>query len=720
MNPAHELARERYRSYLEDAFDSEELLELARLLELEIPDECDPADMTAVLESIVGRIEEAGALDSLLMQEDRSTLGLLVQLLDLGEVHPPCSFHSDSFGLGTEHDVEVEDFFVLKRVGLVSVSVLFDKPLLTIHPWARHLLAERIEAFRRERFEREHPQLRSSIPLLQVLALSANHIRGNGVRMTAKGQVHKRHLDRASLLFEPLAENRGLPPVKERASLYFEVATAALLHLHALRIRGDARLEVVPGQLESVLRDRSPSALAQNLLARSDPGSNTATGLLELLRDWSTTLPEGWATFAHLQVNGELLLLAEGVHPDTDSVSSSGEPAQLLRRKLVELGILGLVDEAITENGEVWYRLSARGSELLDRIADPEVTSDGSADDSADNVTEQGLAEEGPVRKELSGGVIQPNLDIVVGIDAEAEVHWRVGAVARLDSVDQLCRYTLDKDHTRSVFSREGGDGDRWIEALAACAAHGIPENIEKTLRSWIDQVRPVEMVEGTVVRLPGTAASDDAARAALWDAAERLGAERLERDAIFIPADIDRERIVAALNDQGLCPEGEEHREGGTHDPAVHDGEGAIRILRGRLNELRRFQEIYLQRVPDESPDVGREEIVSEPQAPDATADSPQPDWVEADATAISVLLHAAVRTNQTVEIVLDTSYMNKSRRLQPESVMRRGTKTYVTGLCLETEENRAFPLQAIVRARMMNPEVPSQRPSPMQRSDF
>ena len=135
MNPAHELARERYRSYLEDAFDSEELLELARLLELEIPDECDPADMTAVLESIVGRIEEAGALDSLLMQEDRSTLGLLVQLLDLGEVHPPCSFHSDSFGLGTEHDVEAEDFFVLKRVA-EHFTIYFDKGSLPVAEFA--------------------------------------------------------------------------------------------------------------------------------------------------------------------------------------------------------------------------------------------------------------------------------------------------------------------------------------------------------------------------------------------------------------------------------------------------------------------------------------------------------------------------------------------------------------------------------------------------------
>ena len=457
--------------------------------------------------------------------------------------------------------------------------------------------------------------------------------------------------------------------------------------------------------------DAPPGQFAIEFLFRNDTSSSLAISLLELMRKWRKELPGGRTSTGHLLTHGSL---HDFHYYERDD--------QRVLRTAVELQMLGLAEHSTMEGGK-WFRPSPDGEALLSLLE---------AEDGPDALlkdSEEATAE----------AVAQPNLEVLLPIDAAAEAHWRVGAFAKLTSVDTLCHYEIDKTHCQAVFSRERLIFDDWIEGFARVAKHGVPENIDRTLRAWLGQQAVVELSSGTLLRLRSSDEEDgndgstgsetqpaekvsDAVRNNLAEAARKLKAKRIAPDVYLIPEGTRDHKIAAALNENNLISDDltNDTTRKWSSRPIEAESADMLKTLRRELEGIRHHRELHLDagnffrlssplaeaEDEEEEPAVDGWEVHDPPvdhgssPAGDDRAFDPRPEEV-------SELLHSAVRHGKAVEILLDDIYHNASRVIVPESILRRGTQNYLTGFCLETKEHRAFNLEYVRRARFVEKDA-------------
>jgi hypothetical protein len=274
--------------------------------------------------------------------------------------------------------------------------------------------------------------------------------------------------------------------------------------------------------------------------------------------------------------------------------------------------------------------------------------------------------------------------------------------VARLERVDSMCRYSIDKAHAQAVFSREEIDFAEWIEDARRSAAHGLPENVERTLKTWLARPATAQVESGIVVRV--SPSRGDAARAALLEAAKMLGARELAPGVFLARPEVGRRRIAAVLKQSGLRvrfdgDDADEAEGGGAAAGAAF--EPAPVALADRYRECREIN----RRIQDEI------DALLAPRRRDAAAAASASSAGPAAARLIdesndldrspSRVIHEAVRSGRAIEIVLVRRGVEETWPLEPESVFKRGNRVYVSGYCPQTEDLRAFAVDEVVRAR-------------------
>lgn len=678
-----ETAREMYREAVEEMLSQFGEDERPPFLGLKLTGQT-PSEAA---EAVARATERPGALHTWLSETEPVALDLLVDLIDTGGILPPGTLQQL---YGNENLERVTAAFTfLRAMGLVIVATDGVLPFLVAQPWARHLLAEKVEELRTRRFRSAPPLARSETPLRQLLALCLNHVRGQAVRVSARGQLYKRHRQKAMRLFEPIDREAGVP--------HFEIATTMLVEIGGLRIDADGFLEVVPARAREIVA-AAPEDLVLEILGRTGGSRRVWLGALQHLVSAADLFPDGWTTFMHLHVLIEIL--QEG--------SSNREP--WLQRdtstQLVELEVLGLLRRAPSESGDVtWYRITALGRRVLGLIERASPT--GEAD------PEQVASPKTAAATTGSGAIVQPNLDVLVPLDAPAEAHWWVGAFARLEAVDRMCRYTLEKEHAQAVFSREGHSAGPWLEAGAGLTPHGLPENVEQTLRSWLSRTWMVEVVRGTVLRVPtgGRRAVPDVTLAALADAVRKLKGRTVAPGVFIVPEGTRPSRLRQVLHRHGLCPDNDEEeiREPVWDVSAQAIDTGALRrILHADLEDIRTVQRSLADGLCffdppglDSSPPPGGDGKGADAADP-FSGGAPGP-WETFEAGAIAPLLHGAVRRGLTVELFLEGAESSAPVTVRPHAVLRRGSRVYLTGLCVQTDEDRAYPLDRIERVRVV-----------------
>lgn len=659
-----------YRSYVDDHFDDEQLSTLAAFLGLELTDE----ETEDALDLIVETITSPGKLESRLTLADENAVGFLLRLLDLGEVLPTRCLMPRGHG---ELEHYTKAFTLLRQTGLISLS-LEPESVVVIQPLARMLLAKQLCEYRRQRLELTELQDLPGAPLRSILLLVVNFVRSHGMRVTNKGDFYRRHHDKAKKLF-------AAAHVRWDVSL-FDFALVALSRSGVLRVNDEGFFFVTPEKLRAMITSPAQD-FALEFLFRSDSTSSLLISLIELFRGWRSELPDGWASSKHVTTHGSM---HDFHHYEQDSKRAL--------QAALELQILGLVESA-TSDDEKWFRLSPQGEALASFLENED----------EDRLPDEDRAASSPE------AIIQPNLEIIVDIDGSAEAHWRVGAIATLTSVDTRCHYTIDKNHCQAVFSREGLIFDEWIEALRSVAKHGIPENIERTLRSWIGQQASVELFGGTVMRLAQEEGEDGqpspAVQNNLAEAARKLKAKRIAPGIYVIPENTRDHKIAAALHENNLVAEDlsfHKPRQWST-EPGSATREEMQQTLQRELEEVRTHRRHHLESANYFHHDEAPPEKSAAPETYRVEDDAPPAEggaWAGDSWADVSELLHAAVRHGKAVEIELNDLYHNTSRVLVPESILRRGSRNYLTGLCLESREHRAFPLEYVKRARLVERE--------------
>ncbi len=650
---------------------------------------------------IIARVEEPGFLADLVCTRTEGGVDLLLALLDVGDLHPPRSL---AIGLHGEQPADMASLLaLLNQIGFVYVKGYSDHDFLMIQPLARLLLADALAEFRGRRAE--PPGNEEPPPVQQLIALCLNFIRSRTLRVTARGELHRGDRKKARELLEPF---NGHSP-----GCVIELGVSLLEKLGCVKIV-DGLVRVVPARARRVFDGKGD--INTWILSEDRWDLPLALYLLDLLHGRDT---EGapWTPLSHLVTRGELFLRA----------SEQGRRDGIERRilaKLMELDMLSLVRASTGEPPLVNYRLAAAGRRLLDGLRGAPRNGDTPVPPSARSRPQSTRV-----------AIFQPSLDVLVPLDAPARVHWRVGSVAVLESVDSMCRYRLEKEHAQCVFAREGrqDDVDGWVESIVECSQHGVPENLLRTLQSWLGGQGSVSVLDGTIIVLD--AAATDAGRAALSDAARKLKARQLAPGVYLVKESSRRSRTISVLEssglrvDCGLPPVAKAGVQGaGVESARVESdgvetipdaGDASIERLREQLDEVvdvvREFDEAM--RVLDEFGPVSFGEVSFEERPHEDGAgslDDREPieeraPWITSNGdsrTGITTFLHLAVRRGLPIELVLDRDA--HTWPLIPESILKRGSRVYVTGYCPETEELRAFPVDEIVRVRCISSADP------------
>lgn len=686
MNPTiPEQALASYHSFIDEQFDGAELAGLAEFLGVDLTDE----DRDQAIDAVVVAMVSPGFFEELMRSFDNDAMDAFLGLLDLGDLLPTRYLAPRS---EEEHETTSRAFALLKKTGLVILSTR-PESVVVIHPLARVLLAETLEKYRHARFATLKLEPTAPCPLRSMAALTLNFVRTDGMRITNKGDFYQRLHEKATKLFGTVNERWGAP--------LFDFLILSFLSAGATSVNEDGfvviQTERARDLLNSPLRE-----FAVEILFRDDSTSSLAISLLELLIQWREELPDGWTSTRHIVTRGSLFDFH--YHADDDD--------RLLETAMT-LHILGLVDVA-TMDGQRWFRPNAAGEALLSLLESGDI-------DQASSQPDETCAKE---------AIVQPSLEILVPLDATANTHWRVGAFGKLKSVDTHCTYEIDKAHCQAVFSRERLDFDEWIVGLSEVARHGVPDNIERTLRAWLGQQAVVELSRGTVMRVRGREDGDatlsDAVRNNLSEAARKLKAKRVAPDVYVIPEGTRNHQIAAALNQNNLLSEdlAVQKSRRWFAKPIEAEPQDMLRTLSKELDEIRHHQRTHLDAINffhlaspfmafDGGASPGSVErdswAIEDPQASPDRAPAADDRAFDPRPEEVSELLHAAVRHGKAVEILLDDIYHNASRVIVPESILRRGSQNYLTGLCLETKEHRAFNLEYVRRARFVERDEPS-----------
>jgi hypothetical protein len=700
-------ARDAYHRFLDEDCDQEAVRELAARLGLDFAEpaaaaEPDPAaaagpaagrDLGARVAAVVEELEKPGRLLDVVGEANERAAVLLLDLLDLGEVHPAGSLRH--VGKPGEEAELTRAFLELSKLGLTRVVWHAGDPRFVIHPWVGHLLAEPVARLRRERLEKSPLEVTASPALAPLLTLVLNYHRGEPVRMTTAGNLYKRHLDRAHATFAALG------PGEERPC--FEFATELLAGWGALSLGAEGFLRVEEARWSALLAAPATDWTFEYIARRASWGFAPLL-LLDIVEGFADVLPGGWTRPAHALPHSELF--AEELLPGPFA----------LRRGLEELALAGLLEHARNEAGS-WYRLTASARDLLKRlgVAEADAGGDGEhgpplaaragADMEADADADADAVSAGAPKPASRGdlALVQPNLDVLVPLAAPPRIHWWAGAVARLETVDTVCRYRIEKRHALSIFSHGEQDPSAWMAGAKAFSSHGLPDNVEATLRGWLANVAPVDCAEGVLLRLAEEDRTE-ARAAAIAAAAQELGAKRVGPEVYLVPEAVKRSRLQRVLRAHGLCPTGsgmDSRAQRGDEEvlPTLVGSRATTRELALRLEAIR----------------LGRADLQEElagtcrPPAPTgsgggdggATRDT----CVSGKPGEISLVLHRAVRNHRAVEIVLRGDE-SRTWILLPDAVRRRGSCVYVRGTCVETDEKRSLPLASITQVRLLEPE--------------
>ncbi len=95
--------------------------------------------------------------------------------------------------------------------------------------------------------------------------------------------------------------------------------------------------------------------------------------------------------------------------------------------------------------------------------------------------------------------VVQPNFEVLVPEGADPVGVARLGAVADLESADLVTRFTLSRESVARAATLPGGAKPE-VEALAAGAEHGLPENVAATLLDWARRAAALRAFTGSVL----------------------------------------------------------------------------------------------------------------------------------------------------------------------------------------------------------------------------
>ena len=659
-----------YRRTLEDRHADGGLEELLEKLGLEPDGTADDIDR------ILARLEEPDAFrESLRSQSDDGSFNLLLSLLDVSDVHPPESLRAGLYGETPDEMARL--LATLRQFGLFRVKSDGEHVYLLLQPWIRHLLTNELDDLRSAR-SAEHRCEAPDLPFEQTLALCVNYLRGRTVRLTSKGSIFQRDSSRAEKTFKALYKRAGRDA--------FLLGITVLERLGCLRFSGGIlqtdhdRTRVVLGgetevRIDALIEEQWDLPLAIILL-----------DALEYRRQQDDA-DHGWTPLPHLITRGEIFV-------NTSGRVSIGSIERRARDKLGELVALSMVAADQRPFPTTSYKITASGTRLCKSIYG------------------KGSADVDEVGDEASGGaIVQPNLEILVPLEAPARVHWRVGCVAALKSVDEMCRYVLEKEYAQCVFGREGGNIEEWIALLSDSALHGVPDNVTDTLRSWLTTQGVVQVFKGLVIVLDQS--KTDAGRAALTDAGKKLKATQAA-PGVFITDSDAVTRTVTTLEQHGLRVIASLD-ETPSHEGLVSPNSTVVQRTRDALGELRGQYANAREALEEFDGSVRRfleEEVtLTTPSelgyscdiAP-IGADAVGP-WVdskdqEANRT-ISTLVHEAVRRGLAIELILTSNSKETRWSILPDSVLKRGSRTCVSGFCPESEEFRVFPLDEIERVR-------------------
>jgi Helicase conserved C-terminal domain/SEC-C motif len=102
--------------------------------------------------------------------------------------------------------------------------------------------------------------------------------------------------------------------------------------------------------------------------------------------------------------------------------------------------------------------------------------------------------------------IIQPSFEVLAPPDAPPHVIAQLGRFAELQHADRFATFRLSEAGMQAAID-EGATVDELLELLEAHAAHGVPQNVELTVRGWTKCSRRAVLCEGLAIQF------DDAAQ---------------------------------------------------------------------------------------------------------------------------------------------------------------------------------------------------------------
>ena len=94
---------------------------------------------------------------------------------------------------------------------------------------------------------------------------------------------------------------------------------------------------------------------------------------------------------------------------------------------------------------------------------------------------------------------VLPTFEIWVAEDADPVGTAELGRIADLEATDRVARFTLTATSVARA-AREPGGAAAAIERLAACAEHGLPENVRSTLEGWARRAHLMRAYRGAFI----------------------------------------------------------------------------------------------------------------------------------------------------------------------------------------------------------------------------
>ena len=158
-----------------------------------------------------------------------------------------------------------------------------------------------------------------------------------------------------------------------------------------------------------------------------------------------------------------------------------------------------------------------------------------------------------PVEDSGNGGgslIVTPDFEILVYPElASMELLHELGRFARREKADYILHYRISERSVHESIAA-GMSVEEILDALTTNARHGLPTNVEQSVRGWADAVTVLSVRRGVLVRAPSEDAVDRALRVRELRAAVL---ERLNPTTLLLGEDPGTPRIAEALRGAGF-----------------------------------------------------------------------------------------------------------------------------------------------------------------------